>query len=433
MAADELLRRIDELLSRMKDMEHVPEGERGEASASRRDLAQRIASARNEYETLRLRIAREHPGASGLLSARVVPAAEIIASLHPGELLVQYMLTPERLLIFAATSSGVRAVTEEITAADLTQQARLARDLFSQKDSDSAATTPVSRSLYESLIEPLRTSGLLDSARRLVIVPHGALAYLPFAALRDPATGRTLSDDRALVMLPSAGALPMLRSQTMEARRTTARQPGGVVLAPFPRRLPATEREARAVLRAVPNSVAQLGERATEHALREALEYDRPVHVATHGVMNARNPMFSRIELARGPRASETDDDGRLEVHELLVIAIQSPLVFLSGCETGVGSAWSTEFAKGEDYATLAQAFLYSGARNVIATLWRIDDEGAAVFAEAFYRHLIVKPPAEALASTQRDMRRHPRFWHPYYWAGYTLSGGASAGTSRSQ
>jgi CHAT domain-containing protein len=97
--------------------------------------------------------------------------------------------------------------------------------------------------------------------------------------------------------------------------------------------------------------------------------------------------------------------------------------VFLSGCETGVGIAGSNQFARGEDYSTLAQAFLYAGARNVMATLWRVEDDGAAVLAERFYAHLSALPPAEALAAAQRDLLQTGRYSAPFYWAAYQLSG----------
>jgi CHAT domain-containing protein len=132
--------------------------------------------------------------------------------------------------------------------------------------------------------------------------------------------------------------------------------------------------------------------------------------------------MFSRIEFARGS-ADESRDDGRLEVHELLGVSIASPLVFLSGCETGVGAAWSTQFARGEDYATLAQAFLYAGASNVVATLWRIEDRGAAEFAERFYQSLGPNAPPDALAAAQRALMLHERYSAPYYWAPYQVAG----------
>jgi len=134
------------------------------------------------------------------------------------------------------------------------------------------------------------------------------------------------------------------------------------------------------------------------------------------------NPLFSRIELGPG-RPGSTMDDGRLEVHEVLGLEIQSPLVFLSGCETGLGPGASRRYSPGEDYATLAAAFLAAGARQVVATLWAIPDTGAAVFASRFYRELERTGTAEALASAQRALLGEQRFSHPYYWAGYRLAG----------
>jgi len=85
--------------------------------------------------------------------------------------------------------------------------------------------------------------------------------------------------------------------------------------------------------------------------------------------------------------------------------------------------AGSTQWSRGEDYATLAQAFLYAGTRDVIATLWQIEDDGAANFAGRFYGQLRSSSSADALARTQREMIRDTRFTAPYYWASYVISG----------
>jgi CHAT domain-containing protein len=138
--------------------------------------------------------------------------------------------------------------------------------------------------------------------------------------------------------------------------------------------------------------------------------------------MNAVNPMFSRIELASG-KSGSPEDDGSLELHELLQMPVKSGLVYLSGCETGLGASWSTAFMQSQDYATLSQALLYAGARNVIATLWRIDDLGASVFAQRFYSALSKADPGDALAIAQRSMIRDARYAAPRYWAAYTISG----------
>jgi len=139
--------------------------------------------------------------------------------------------------------------------------------------------------------------------------------------------------------------------------------------------------------------------------------------------MDAESPMFSSVELAPGHDRAKRNDDGRLETHEVLSLRINSRLVFLSGCETALGGSWSGQYSRHDDYATLAQAFLFAGASNVVATLWRIDDRAAATFAKRFYAELASASPANALARAQRALMQDPTYASPYYWAAYTVSG----------
>jgi CHAT domain-containing protein len=368
-----------------------------------------------------VRAAELDPGRAALIGARRARTSEIQRALRPSELLLQYLTAGQSLLVFVLTTDTIHVHELDVPERDLTGRVRLARDLLNRRDVDAAVLNDVLAGLHELLLQPVLASGQLNRADHLFIVPHGALTYLPFAALKSGTTDRYLVEDHALSHLPAAGALPLLR----EAKRTV--QNGNAlrratVFAPLPDELPATRDEAKAVDRAVPRARDYVGRRATEARLRKALEEPRIVHVATHGILNVRSPVFSRLELA-GTRSSNPQDDGRLEVHEILGLSVASPLVYLSGCETGLGAAWSTDFARGEDYATLAQAFLFTGARNVIATLWRIDDAGAAAFAERFYVALGNTGPAEALAAAQRTMMADEVFGSPYYWAGYTISG----------
>ena len=198
-----------------------------------------------------------------------------------------------------------------------------------------------------------------------------------------------------------------------------------MVFAPFTRDLPATRAEARSVQASLGGARTLYDAAATERVFRESSGTNGVIHLATHGTLNIQNPLFSRIELARSGRTEirESSNDGRLSVHEIIAMRTASPLVFLSGCETALGTAWSTDFAKGEDYATLSQALLYSGAGGVIATLWRINDASAAVFARHFYRSLRTLPPEEALAAAQQNMLIDARYRAPYFWAAYQLAG----------
>jgi CHAT domain-containing protein len=271
-------------------------------------------------------------------------------------------------------------------------------------------------------VGPVQKAGALNGVSRVLVVPHGVLNYLPFAALRDPATGRALAEDYSLWSVPTAAALPPLRRNRGAFPSTVGVR--GVAYVPLPDQLPATRSEGGSFRQTMPRAQVRTGSAASEADLRRALVRGDLVHIASHGVLNPINPLFSRIELAR--QSNEATDDGRLEAHELLDLSIRSPLVYLSGCETGLGLAWSTDFVRGEDYTTLAQSFLYAGARNVVATLWRIEDTGAAVFAGRFYRQLQRLAPRDALAAAQREMRQDPRYSAPYYWAAYFLTGEGS-------
>ena len=415
-----LLRRIDHLSWESDSLERVS----GSDSAARPAIAtfsQLLRQARGEYEALAVREEEARAPVAGLLRSVAFRAGELRAGLTPDEALVEYLVARDRVLIFLVTPDRVRLFTSPVTDENLVSRVRLARSLLAQGGDSGRSESAVLAGLYDLLITPAERTGALRSARSLTIVPQGVLTYLPFAALRVGPKGPYLIQRYALTYLPSAAALIALRARSP---RATSASLGGVTalaLAPDPAGLPATRGEVLAVSRALPRARWIAGSGATERRLREALATVPVVHVAAHGVLNAANPMFSRIELALGSRAS--DDDGRLEVHELLGLRVASALVFLSGCETDLGAARASAFASGEDYATLARAFLYAGARDVVATLWRVEDDGAAAFADRFYRHLRSAPPAEALAAAQREMIADPRYDAPYHWAAYRLTG----------
>jgi CHAT domain-containing protein len=423
--AEVLLRQIDTLTSRLDALEATPPPERDATVQSQAvDIAARLATARGAYEALLVRVGERDADGARLLGSRPVTADVVRRVLSQGEAVLEYFVMPDRVVVFVVTPAGVRTVTSQIALEDLTRRVRLARDLLGHPGGTREAAA-VLTALHAALIAPAERAGALEGIDRLIMIPHSVLAYLPFAALTSEATGHYLVQDYALLHAPSAAAFAVLRGEAAETVRTAQPELRGTAFAPFTRKLPATLRELRAVRRSLAGATLYQGTSATEARLRSALEGGGPVHVASHAVMNPRRPMFSRIELARGDGGST--DDGRLEVHELLELRIHAPLVFLSGCETGVGAAWSTEFVRGDDYATLAQAFLYAGARSVMATLWRIGDAGAAALTERFYAGLDHQAVPEALAAAQQALIGHPRYGDPYYWAAFQVTGDGRA------
>jgi CHAT domain-containing protein/tetratricopeptide (TPR) repeat protein len=425
---DALLRRIDFLAAKMDTLEGIPSAERDDATTENiATVATALTDARSAYEALLVRTGERDATATALLESSGARVADVQRALRPGEVLVEYLVTPSHLMTFVVSADRVGQVTTEVSRDQLVRQARIARDVVGRLGPTGGGADGILASLHDVLVAPAERAGLLHDARRLVVVPHAFMAYLPFAALRRSAGGRYLVEDYSILQAPSAAVFVAMRrsGRTLSPESLGRRSIG---FAPFPDALPASRRELRAFQGIVSGATGESGDRATEPRIRTALAAGGVVHLATHGRMNARNPMFSRIELARGAGSSATDD-GRLEVHEILGLRVGAHLVFLSGCETGVGPAWSTEFDRGEDYASLAQAFLFAGARSVVATLWPIADEGAAEFATRFYTHLAKESPPEALAAAQREMLAGGNRSAPYYWAAYQVSGdGESAG-----
>ena len=105
-------------------------------------------------------------------------------------------------------------------------------------------------------------------------------------------------------------------------------------------------------------------------------------------------------------------------------LALQARLVVLSACRTALGAGALADVPEGDDWVGLVRAFLYAGAANVMATLWPVEDRSTARLMERFYTALAAgRSEAEALAEAQRAGLSNPATSHPFYWAGFTLSG----------
>ena len=376
-----------------------------------------------------------------------------------GAPVLAYLATKDTLLVWLVLPSGEvivsRAAVPRDSAARLVAAARAelgvdvggerAMSLLDAEDTTADTThgalaTVGAVARLTALSLPAALVRRLPSSGELIVVAHGPLALVPFAALPvDGTADRTLGTRHAIRYTPSLSTLRTIESATVRAGALATAAPTRALVVGNPTMprvrtrlgrpvrllpLPAAEREARSVASALAVTPLTGGE-ATERTVRGRLGEASIVHLATHGFAFSSDAraLDSFIALAADSAAGATTD-GLLTVGEVLdqVPRFSADLVVLSACQTGLGNLKQAEGTVG-----LQRAFLAKGARSVLVSLWSVSDEATELLMRRFYEHWLQdqdKPvKAEALRRAQRDVQRTPRFREPRYWAAFQLVG----------
>jgi CHAT domain-containing protein/tetratricopeptide (TPR) repeat protein len=254
--------------------------------------------------------------------------------------------------------------------------------------------------LHEALLARLIPA--LPAGAALVIVPHGPLHLVPFAALHDGAA--YLVEARQVQIAPSANVW----SHRAIPRAAAVAPAGGLVVGVADARAPGVEDEARSVAELVKGARILLGSAATVDRVAAATAGAAVIHLAGHGRFTPEVPLGSGVMLADRPLTAR-------DIHEL---RLDADLVTLSACETGLSAVDA-----GDELSGLLSSFLAAGARAVVASLWRVDDATTLESMRRFYQAWDggrVSVPA-ALRQAQRDLlarHRHPALWAPFIVVG---------------
>jgi CHAT domain-containing protein/Flp pilus assembly protein TadD len=250
--------------------------------------------------------------------------------------------------------------------------------------------------LYSILIEPLKQ---FFSDRRLAIVPHRALHYVPFHALYDGK--KYLIEEHEICYAPSAvvleHSLSMLHRSIEEV----------VLFGVADERAPQVRDEINSLAQLFKDSIAFLNEEATIAALKENAPRANLLHLACHGQFRQDNPTFSTLRLG----------DGWLTVHDASRLNLNCELVTLSACETGVNL-----IAPGDELIGLSRGFFSAGTPSLLLSLWPVDDEATKNLMTTFYKNIQAgRKPVDALRQSQLKMmndKPHPFFWSPFVLIG---------------
>lgn len=411
---------INDARRRLEDyrgqLDSVSAEERSQLVATTNSLQEDIDDLEGELAGVDNRISLQNLVLAQVRQIQTASLNQIRNPLDEDTILVSYYIIPEDGIYAFVIGKDLADFTLVRVTQNLNRVNRLIENnLVADKAGD---PTEDLTALYNLLIAPLENH--LGDAKRLVIAPHSSLNQLSFSALTTD--GITYLSDRFEISYAQNAtfynALAATRS-TLPDDRSSALvlgNPSGTGLAALP-----NAGEEAVVIASVFSTDATTGATATETFLRNNAGAVDVIHIAAHGIFVFDNPLASSLELA-----PDTQNDGHLQAREIYMLNLhaRAPLVVLSACDTAVGA-----ISAGDEIQSLSRAFLVSGARSVVASLWQVDDASTRVLMEQFYANWRNgMSEAEALAAAQAYVRNHSEHdWrHPYYWSGLIYVGAAA-------
>ena len=398
-------------------------------------LAERLSSAprdSEQAEALRAQLAALHVEFSATVdelratypdfdqAVRVDPddLEAVQRDLDPGVLVLQPLILGDKMVLMVVSRDSLRVVEAEVPAADVERTvSRLTRSLRAQMIDDAAWTQELCDQLGGWILGPIAEE--LAAAEVLVINPTGPFQQLPFALLRHE--DQWLVEHVALASVTHVGSL----------RTRGARDPGyaldgrHLLLIGNPDgSLPQAEDEVRAIAADQPGSTLLVGSLGGRDQLVEFTGGKTTLHLATHGVIDPLRPERSYLVLG-----DDSQPGGRLSYREIPGLAPYldaARLVVLSACESGLPV--TAPDAEGTETAIsingLSAQFRRAGVETLVASLWKVDDEGTRRLMEGFYANLAAgQDVAQALRNAQLDLAADEELGHPWFWAAFVVMG----------
>ena len=282
------------------------------------------------------------------------------------------------------------------------------------------------RELYRSLIEPAASE--LQNIGTLCIIPDEFLWTLPFQALIT-SRGNYFIQEHSLFYAPSLNVLTemALRKRQQSSKESLIAFGNPVIERSEELRqdlhpIPETKTEVAAVANAVRTRMKKVlvGNQADEKTFKLLAPHYATIHLATHGVLDNRNPLNSYLLLTKTD--GDWANDGLLQAREIIEMHLDADLAVLSACETGNG-----RISPGEGVVGMSWAFLFAGSRSVVVSQWQVNSASTSELMKKLYQAMArqndssSRSKAQALKEASLLLMKNRRYRHPFYWAGFVL------------
>ncbi len=361
----------------------------------------------NEWREVVDQLKRRHPNYASMVSASTLTFDEVKdlwkkqegahKPLSDNTAILEFFWTGEFMLSAAIWKDCGEPATHIIM--DETELRKLANDVadFLEMSATEGWEVPTSicKRLFNRLVSPL-VAALPESVTKLIMVPHGNLHKVPFAALHDG--NGYLVQRYSLSYLPTVSLIPILMQATHDEQMSeasrylisaisdySATRDNGIVFSSRLRSaagledLSYTLEEAKTVF-SLASQYAQEPKLLTNQEVKDGLlsNFDKypVVHFAGHAVFNPEEPLASGLVLADGSilTAARILQGKALRTH-------CGKLLVLSACQTGVNV-----ITDGGEILGLARALMYAGMPNLILSLWEVADRSTADLMQDFHQ-----------------------------------------------
>ncbi len=177
-----------------------------------------------------------------------------------------------------------------------------------------------------------------------------------------------------------------------------------------------SEEEINSIDNTITNNIVFLSEDATENNFKQNAPLSNVIHISSHSFLLKDQPL-----ILFSPQKDE-NDDGYLELGEIVQLNLSSDLVVLSSCRSGLG-----RIDEAEGIIGMQKAFFEAGSKSVLVSLWDVSDKYTSYFMQYFYNYLTKGlSKSDALRNAKLDFIKN-RSANPYYWSAFILSGNSSA------
>jgi len=405
----------------------------------KQQIFQKLDSADQNLEALKREMRANNPAYANLKYPEFVSLQEAQKKLIPRDtLVIAYLLSQDASYAFALNNKRISVYPLPSVAEIKEKVTKYLTQLTDSSNTDFRA----GYELYRLLLEPT----LDNHVQRIVIIPDDILHFLPFETLRLPEgrQARWLIEQYSVSYAPSLTSLKEIlqNSKRRESSPTKALLAVGdpayelngdgassesITLKSFYEpgldltlsRLHFSLQEVEKIASYFPAKKREIlvsGQASEDKIKSYDLTQFRIVHLATHCIIDDKKPARSSIVLRLD---QDPQEDGLLQMREIFGLKLNADLVALSACQTAFGP-----FIKGEGIEGLSRALFYAGASSLLLSLWPINDQATSQLMDRFYYHLKSHLPVEkALQKAKLELINSGPLSHPFYWAGFVLSG----------